>query len=83
MVFGIVVLMFSLMPMIKAVPRGQTCIVDAFLTPLIQNYIKDFISGFDESFLENVSLSFMKSDGGLSPVDSVWGWICLILVPWI
>lgn len=35
-------------------------------------YIKDFQSGFDEG-LDQVQLSFMQSDGGLSPVTSFSG----------
>ena len=61
----------ELMPMVKMVQRGHTATVDAFLTPLIRRYVDDFISGFDEDFINNVELSFMMSDGGLCPINNV------------
>lgn len=36
-------------------------------------YIHDFQSGFDDGLKEHVQLSFMQSDGGLSPVSSFSG----------
>lgn len=36
-------------------------------------YIHDFQSGFDEGLKDRVQLSFMQSDGGLSPVSSFSG----------
>eukprot|EP00249_Psilotum_nudum_P017421 c26315_g1_i2 orf=81-3959(+) len=56
----------ALVPMIRAVPRGLTATVDAYLTPVIKDYLQSFLSGFDEG-LENVTVSFMQSDGGLTP----------------
>ncbi|KAJ7540098.1 hypothetical protein O6H91_10G001300 [Diphasiastrum complanatum] len=56
----------ALVPMVRAVPRGQTAVVDAYLTPVIREYLSGFLSGFD-SGLENVKVSFMQSDGGLTP----------------
>eukprot|EP01130_Rhizamoeba_saxonica_P018125 TRINITY_DN8987_c0_g1_i1.p1 TRINITY_DN8987_c0_g1~~TRINITY_DN8987_c0_g1_i1.p1 ORF type:complete len:1280 (+),score=335.03 TRINITY_DN8987_c0_g1_i1:34-3840(+) len=71
----------SLMPKVKAVPRGQTAMVDAYLNPLITDYIDGFISGFDEYFTENVDLTFMMSDGGLCPVDSFNGYRAILSGP--
>lgn len=56
----------SLVPMVRAVPRGLTATVDAYLTPVIREYLSGFLSGFDEG-LEKVGVSFMQSDGGLTP----------------
>ncbi len=53
--------------------RGFTTTVDAYLTPLIKRYIEDFSSGFDEGLASNVKISFMRSDGGLAPVDRFTG----------
>jgi len=39
---------------------------------LLCRYIQAFQSGFDEG-LKEVQLSFMQSDGGLSPVSSICG----------
>ena len=40
---------------------------------LRRRYIHDFQSGFDEGLKRHVQLSFMQSDGGLSPVSSFSG----------
>lgn len=56
----------ALTPMIRAVPRGLTASVDAYLTPIIKEYLSGFISRFDEG-LEKVNVLFMQSDGGLAP----------------
>lgn len=50
------------------VPRGQSATADAYLTPLIQQYIKNFRKGFVGE-LEDASKTrcdFMQSDGGLA-----------------
>ncbi|EGC31170.1 hypothetical protein DICPUDRAFT_50323 [Dictyostelium purpureum] len=70
----------QLMPMIKAVPRGLTSCVDAYLTPLIELYIKNFEKGFDKS-IKDVDISFMMSDGGLCPVDSFRGFRSILSGP--
>lgn len=57
----------DVMRMAKIVPRGYTCCADAYLTPCIQRYVHSFAQGFQHN-LQNVSVLFMQSDGGLSPV---------------
>mmetsp|Transcript_32147 Transcript_32147/g.78360 ORF Transcript_32147/g.78360 Transcript_32147/m.78360 type:complete len:1264 (-) Transcript_32147:792-4583(-) len=59
-------------PMIKLVPRGHTTCAAAYLTPKITTYLSNFQRGFDEH-LDNVPLQFMKSDGGLAPVNDFGG----------
>ncbi|KAL5834710.1 hypothetical protein ACOSQ4_014207 [Xanthoceras sorbifolium] len=56
----------ALTPMVRAVPRGLTASVDAYLTPVIKEYLSGFISKFDEG-LGKVNVLFMQSDGGLAP----------------
>ncbi|EEF34656.1 5-oxoprolinase 1 [Ricinus communis] len=56
----------GLSPMVRAVPRGLTASVDAYLTPVIKEYLSGFISKFDEG-LGKVNVLFMQSDGGLAP----------------
>ncbi|KAL7124304.1 hypothetical protein ABFS83_14G039700 [Erythranthe nasuta] len=56
----------ALTPMVRAVPRGFTACVDAYLTPVIKEYLKGFISKFDEG-LGKLNVLFMQSDGGLAP----------------
>lgn len=56
----------ALTPMVRAVPRGLTASVDAYLTPVIKEYLSGFMSKFDEG-LHKVNVLFMQSDGGLAP----------------
>eukprot|EP01127_Copromyxa_protea_P008381 TRINITY_DN1923_c0_g1_i2.p1 TRINITY_DN1923_c0_g1~~TRINITY_DN1923_c0_g1_i2.p1 ORF type:complete len:1064 (-),score=222.77 TRINITY_DN1923_c0_g1_i2:18-3209(-) len=65
---------------VKAVARGHTSTVDAFLTPYLEAYIKGFKSGFDDS-IDTVDVSFMKSDGGLCPVSNFTGFVSILSGP--
>lgn len=62
----------AVMPMVKLVNRGHTACAAAYLTPKITSYLSSFRAGFDEN-LSKVMLTFMKSDGGLTPVDDFSG----------
>ncbi|KAF7827247.1 5-oxoprolinase [Senna tora] len=62
----------ALTPMVRAVPRGLTASVDAYLTPVIKEYLSGFISKFDEG-LRKLNVLFMQSDGGLAPESSFSG----------
>ena len=55
-------------PLIKLISRGDTTVVDAYLTPILRRYI-DRIAGK----LPDVQLMFMKSDGGLVSADKFQG----------
>ncbi|GMH55558.1 hypothetical protein TrRE_jg3563 [Triparma retinervis] len=59
--------------MVKLVPRGQTTVASAYLTPSITDYLKGFKKGFEDSLMSKVSVTFMKSDGGLTRVGSFSG----------
>lgn len=62
----------QVMPMVKLVPRGHTTCAAAYLTPKITMYLAGFTRGFDDD-LVRVPLQFMRSDGGLSPVNNFGG----------
>ncbi|MGD1911113.1 MAG: hydantoinase/oxoprolinase family protein [Rivularia sp. (in: cyanobacteria)] len=47
-------------PLMKLVSRGDTTVVDAYLTPILRRYVDSVASQ-----LPGVKLMFMKSDGGL------------------
>ena len=47
-------------PLMKLVSRGDTTVVDAYLTPILRRYVDRLTSQ-----LPNTQLMFMKSDGGL------------------
>lgn len=70
--FSQISLSSEVMPMIRAVPRGGTTCVDAYLTPVIKRYLQSFTSGFDAG-IKRIKVSFMQSDGGLTPMESFLG----------
>lgn len=54
----------QVMPAIRMVPRGDTTVVNAYLTPHVQRYGESFCAGFTDG-LAATELLFMASDGGL------------------
>jgi 5-oxoprolinase (ATP-hydrolysing) len=78
--FDRVSLSSALVPMAKIVPRGHTASVDAYLTPCIREYLRVFLSGFDEG-LADVKVSFMQSDGGLTPAAKFTGYKAVLSGP--
>jgi 5-oxoprolinase (ATP-hydrolysing) len=48
-------------PLMKLVPRGDTTVVDAYLSPIIARYVDDVASE-----LGDVRVQFMQSNGGLT-----------------
>ena len=48
-------------PLMKLVPRGDTTVVDAYLSPILARYVDQVASD-----LPGVSLQFMQSNGGLT-----------------
>ncbi|KAF3890691.1 MULTISPECIES: hydantoinase/oxoprolinase family protein [Nostocales] len=55
-------------PLMKLVSRGDTTVVDAYLTPILKRYINQVASQ-----LLGVRLMFMKSDGGLVAAQQFQG----------
>ncbi|WP_016955966.1 hydantoinase B/oxoprolinase family protein [Catenovulum agarivorans] len=49
---------------IKLIPRGDTCVADAYLTPVMQNYVNQIADA-----LHGVDLYFMQSNGALTQAD--------------
>jgi 5-oxoprolinase (ATP-hydrolysing) len=60
-------------PMMKLVSRGDTTVVDAYLSPILRRYVDQVASQMD-----GVRLLFMQSNGGLTDAprfqgkDSIW-----------
>jgi 5-oxoprolinase (ATP-hydrolysing) len=55
-------------PLIKLVSRGDTTVVDAYLTPILRRYIVQVASE-----MAGISLSFMQSNGGLTQAERFQG----------
>jgi len=70
----------ELMPMIKLVSRGTSSTADAYLTPILREYMEGFFEGFDETLMKGASegrrstrVEFMRSDGGLADLHHFSG----------
>lgn len=63
--------------MIKLVPRGMSATADAYLTPILYQYLDGFFDGFDEQLrsggVGKPRVEFMASDGGLLDLDNFSG----------
>ena len=55
-------------PLMKLVSRGDTTVVDAYLSPILQRYVAEVAHE-----LQNVKLLFMQSNGGLTDAASFRG----------
>ena len=62
--FDDVVVSHESSPMIRLVSRGDTAVVDAYLTPLLARYARRFREGLGDRF-RDTPLQFMQSNGGL------------------
>jgi len=55
-------------PLMKAVPRGDTTVVDAYVSPILKRYVDQVAAE-----LPGVPLMFMQSNGGLTPAERFRG----------
>ena len=59
---------YQVSPLIKLIPRGNTAVVDAYLSPILRRYVdrlRDYLAG--------VRLLFMQSSGGLIEAEHFQG----------
>lgn len=56
-------------PLIKLVPRGDTSVVDAYLSPVLRTYVGRVVAALGEE----TRLSFMQSNGGLTDAAAFGG----------
>jgi 5-oxoprolinase (ATP-hydrolysing) len=55
-------------PLMKLIPRGDTAVVDAYLSPVLRRYVQHIADQ-----LEGVRLMFMQSNGGLAEAGQFRG----------
>ncbi len=55
-------------PLLRLVPRGDTTVVDAYLSPILRRYVDQVAAE-----LQGVRLYFMQSNGGLAQAQSFQG----------
>ena len=53
-------------PLMKFVPRGDTTVVDAYLSPILRRYVEQVEAELDGLERHNGKLMFMQSNGGLT-----------------
>lgn len=58
-------------PLVKIVPRGQTTVADAYLSPILRRYVNQVAGALSAS--QTVDLEFMQSNGGLAKADLFQG----------
>ncbi len=56
-------------PLIRLVSRGDTTVVDAYLSPLLASYVRAFRAGLGERHA-GARLEFMQSNGGLAAPEA-------------
>jgi 5-oxoprolinase (ATP-hydrolysing) len=66
--YGQVSVSHEVSPMMKLVSRGDTTVVDAYLSPILRRYVEQVASE-----LEGVRLMFMQSNGGLTDARQFQG----------
>ena len=62
----------STSPLMKLISRGDTTLTDAYLSPIIKNYVDQVRYGLAEH-LGNTPILFMQSHGGLTSAESFRG----------
>ncbi|QIG79397.1 hydantoinase B/oxoprolinase family protein [Stakelama tenebrarum] len=67
--FGQVSVSHDVSPLIKLIPRGDTTVVDAYLSPVLRRYVQ----GLEANLPEHGRLSFMQSNGGLAEASAFRG----------
>ncbi len=60
-------------PLIRLISRGDTTVVDAYLSPLLARYVGELRAEFASEFGEPPRLYFMQSNGGLTDAGSFRG----------
>jgi len=75
--FGQVSVSHEVSPLIKLVGRGDTTVVDAYLSPILRRYVSavstDLHSGSAAASRDPIRLMFMMSSGGLTAADLFQG----------
>lgn len=64
---------------IKIVPRGSTTLLDGYLSPVLNLYIKGFMDQLEN--YQNTEILFMQSDGGLVYAKDFFGSRALLSGP--
>ena len=56
----------KVIPLMKIVPRGDTTVIDAYLSPILRRYVNQFENALGTEKKDKGKLMFMQSNGGLT-----------------
>ncbi len=60
-------------PLMKLISRGDTTVVDAYLSPILRRYVNQVATQLGDGDTNHVSLQFMQSNGGLTDAHKFQG----------
>ncbi len=78
--FGQISVSHRISPLMKIVPRGDTTLVDAYLTPVLRRYVDTLADGLAQR-RSDAALLFMQSHGGLIESRQFRGKDCVLSGP--
>ncbi len=79
--FGQVSVSHEASPLIKLIGRGDTTVVDAYLSPILRRYVEQVAEELGASSPDRPKLLFMMSSGGLTAADRFQGKDALLSGP--
>ena len=56
----------QVIPLMKIIPRGDTTVIDAYLSPILRRYVNQFENALGTEKKDKGKLMFMQSNGGLT-----------------
>lgn len=71
--FGQVSVSHEVSPLMKLVGRGDTTVVDAYLSPILSRYVRQVADELDPERKSDARLMFMQSSGGLTAAELFQG----------
>lgn len=71
--FTQVSLSHAVSPLVKLVSRGDTTVVDAYLSPVLRRYVRQVRDALGEAMVSSSGLMFMQSNGGLADASMFQG----------
>lgn len=60
-------------PLMKLISRGDTTVVDAYISPILKRYVEQVTSQLNASDRSRIKLMFMQSNGGLTDAQNFQG----------
>ena len=71
----------QVIPLMKIVPRGDTTVIDAYLSPILRRYVNQFENALGTEKKDKGKLMFMQSNGGLTDAHFFQGKYAILSGP--